>query len=175
MSLADEIINRTFHEDRPAEELYPPYIDENGVTHTLWHDEYGTAIYVKDPSNPQEVINDPNYWAIRMRDVNFREYKHGRQGLLHRRKNDLYVGNEKIKLNDYNLMRLCKPQFNIPARIKPQVWDIVRRYVPVFSKDKILVNSNTAVNIKSGGVEHSKKPFLGVTKPTLDKPIREEE
>lgn len=152
MGIADDIIER--QQQTIAEE------EQGGKTYV---DELGLPVIVKDIDHPEnELKNNIEYIVARIFKQNYDKTLAGYQGLIHKRNNQLFMGNEPIDQTDDNLMRLCKTRYNIPAHIKPQVWERVFDLAPVLSYDRIIISKNLAFNNRTGELEWSDEPFPSV-------------
>ena len=149
MGLADLIIeNQKYNGGTDARDLHE-YCDELGI-----------CTLVKDPNNPVEIKNDPKYYSIRIRTINFRKYKEHKQGLIHKRDGVLYIGNDILRRNDNNLFRLVKSRTPIPQHIKAQIWDDLYDNVPTFSNEKIIVSDELVYDKVSGTLEEQDGDLL---------------
>lgn len=148
MDLADKLIQINNQEVIEEEQGGKEFIDDLGI-----------PTIVADPSDPVELKNNVDYYVARMIKCNEDKVTEGKQGRLHRRGKTIYIGSDVVLKSDNNLMRLCKPQWNIPAFVKPQIWDRLLELLPELSCDKIVITPHMAFNKKTGGLEWSGKPY----------------
>lgn len=148
MDLADRLIEKTKEVIQEESDGGQTYVDDLGI-----------PTVVADKNNPEELKTNVDYYVARIIKNNEDRVADNKQGRLYRRNNMIFIGKDVVIRSDNNLMRLCKPQWNIPAYIKPQVWDRLYDLLPDFSYDKIVITPHMAFNKETGELEWLDKPF----------------
>lgn len=151
MDLADKLIQINNQEVIEEEQGGKEYVDDLGI-----------PTIVADLENPIELKNNVDYYVARIIKINDDLVGAGKQGRLHCRNGVLFIGNDIVQKNDSNLMRLCRPQWNIPIFVKPQIWDRLVELLPQLSYDKIVITPHMAFNKKTGELEWSDEPYTDV-------------
>lgn len=152
MDLAEQLIQQQQLESR----------GESDYGMEVFTDELGISRLVRDLDNPKEVINDPMYWALRIIMINRQRVAQKKQGLIHKRGNLLYIGNDILPRKGETVDRLAKPRYSIPQRVKAQVWDEVFDRVPTLSYDKLVISRNLAFDRIAGELVHDEKGFQSI-------------
>lgn len=110
---------------------------------------------------PKKYRSNPEYIAARIMVINrtMVEDSGGVGDRLHCRGDEIWLGHKKLKEDSENIYRLSEIDWQIDPRVRVQVWERLRKYLPQLNRSKMAIDSHTLYDIKTGEIIHTDKPI----------------
>lgn len=108
------------------------------------------------------IVDNADYIAARMIKRNWDKYREGKEGLLHKRKDGIYIGDEHIDCTLDNIYRLSAINRPVRGYERPQVWEILKQHIPELDESKIIIDDYSYWDIEKGELCRSDIPMYHI-------------